>query len=385
MTKEIQPIFILPEGTKRNTGRNAQRNNIMAAKLVAETVRTTLGPKGMDKMLVDSMGDIIVTNDGVTILDEMSVEHPAAKMLVEIAKTQENEVGDGTTTAVVLAGELLKRAEELLDMDIHPTVIVRGYVMAAEKSSEILSSIAEKVDKDDTDMLEKIACTAMTGKGVEASKEKLASIIVNAVKMVMDKRGGQIFIDDDDIKIEKNDDEVKNYVIYNCGNDLYGNVVEDVKYDSESIGKLGYKDYYANEETQNIFTSNWNKERFINPSLFNPDSDGNPQEDFPTSYNYTMADGTVVSNDKGFNDALKSISLRQGLIIATNIINNSKKPKYNLKYVERFTNTFTAGQTWQCVFPHRNIDRPLRLIDMKQSVNETSLEFEEDEANASFD
>ena len=127
MTKDVQPIFILPEGTQRKQGKNAQRNNILAAKLVAETVRTTLGPKGMDKMLVDAMGDVVVTNDGVTILKEMQIEHPAAKMIVEVAKTQEDEVGDGTTTAVVLAGELLKKAEDLLDSEIHPTVIVKGY------------------------------------------------------------------------------------------------------------------------------------------------------------------------------------------------------------------------------------------------------------------
>ena len=130
MTKEVQPIFILPEGTQRTTGKTAQRNNIMAAKLVAETVRTTLGPKGMDKMIVGGMGDITVTNDGVTILEEMQVEHPAAKMIVEVAKTQEAEVGDGTTTAVILAGELLRRAEELLDQNVHPTVIAKGYRLA---------------------------------------------------------------------------------------------------------------------------------------------------------------------------------------------------------------------------------------------------------------
>src|SRR3989338_4511468 len=147
-TPQYQPIFILPEGTQRSTGKNAQRTNIMAAKLVAETVRTTLGPKGMDKMIVDSLGDVIVTNDGVTILNEMSIEHPAAKMLVEVAKTQESEVGDGTTTAVILAGELLKSAELLLDKEIHPTVISKGYRLAAEKSQEILNKIAENLGED---------------------------------------------------------------------------------------------------------------------------------------------------------------------------------------------------------------------------------------------
>lgn len=144
MAQQVQPIFILPEGYQRTTGRNAQRINIMAAKQVAETVRTTLGPKGMDKMIVDSLGDVTVTNDGVTILEEMSIEHPSAKMIVEIAKTQENEVGDGTTTAVVLAGELLKNAEELLDQGIHPTVLARGYRLAAEKSQVILTAWLKK-------------------------------------------------------------------------------------------------------------------------------------------------------------------------------------------------------------------------------------------------
>src|SRR3989304_8872578 len=150
--QQIQPIFILPEGPQRTQGRNAQRNNIMAAKLVAETVRTTLGPKGMDKMIVDSLGDITVTNDGVTILEEMQIEHPSAKMIVEVAKTQEDEVGDGTTTAVVLAGELLKQAEDLLDQNIHPTVLSRGYRLAAEKDQHLLNELAEDITEKDADI-----------------------------------------------------------------------------------------------------------------------------------------------------------------------------------------------------------------------------------------
>src|SRR4030043_380887 len=201
--KEVQPIFIVPENTKRTQGRDAQRLNIMAAKLVAETVRTTLGPKGMDKMIVDSVGDITVTNDGVTILEEMNIEHPSAKMLVEIAKTQEDEVGDGTTTAVVLAGELLKKAEDLLDMEIHPTVIAKGYRMAAEKAREILNSIAENVSESDGDLLGKIAITAMTGKGAESSKELLAELVVKGVKKIMTKTKDGVLVDRDDIKIEK--------------------------------------------------------------------------------------------------------------------------------------------------------------------------------------
>jgi len=200
-----QPIFILSEGTQRTLGRDAQRNNIMAAKLVAETVRTTLGPKGMDKMLVDSVGDIIVTNDGVTILEEMQIEHPAAKMIVEVAKTQENEVGDGTTTAVILAGELLKNAERLLDQDIHPTVIAKGYRQAAEEAQNILNNISEKITINDEDLLKKIAITAMTGKGAEASKDDLALLIVKAVKQVieLDDENNILNLDLEDIKLEK--------------------------------------------------------------------------------------------------------------------------------------------------------------------------------------
>ena len=201
--QNIQPIFIMPEGTQRTTGKTAQRNNIMAAKLVAETVRTTLGPKGMDKMLVDAMGDVTITNDGVTILEEMKIEHPSAKMIVEIAKTQEHEVGDGTTTAVVLAGELLKQAEKLLDKDIHPTVLARGYRLAAEKAQTLLQSIAAPVTQNDDDTLHKLAQTAMTGKGAEASKDKLSKLVVSAVKEITENKEGKVAINSNDIKIEK--------------------------------------------------------------------------------------------------------------------------------------------------------------------------------------
>ena len=207
MSKDIQPIFILPENTQRQTGKNAQRNNILAAKVVADIVRTTLGPKGMDKMIVDSLGEVIITNDGVTILREMAIEHPAAKMLVEIAKTQEAEVGDGTTTAVVLAGELLKNAESLLDQNIHPTVIAKGYRIASEKAIQILESMAKPILDTDIDLLKQIAITAITGKEAESSKEKLSTLIVEAALSVMEKRkeGSKtiITIDKNDIKIEK--------------------------------------------------------------------------------------------------------------------------------------------------------------------------------------
>lgn len=199
----IQPIFILPEDTKRTSGKDAQRMNIMAAKAVAQTVRTTLGPKGMDKMIVDAMGDVIVTNDGVTILNEMNIEHPAAKMIVEIAKSQENEVGDGTTTAVVLAGEMLKKAEDLLDQEIHPTIIAKGYRLAAKKAQEILEAMAEDVSIKDEATLKNIAVTAMTGKGAETAKEVLAELVVKAVKDVAEIENGHIYIDTDNIKLEK--------------------------------------------------------------------------------------------------------------------------------------------------------------------------------------
>ncbi len=200
MTNQVQPIFIMPEGTQRTTGKTAQRNNIAAAKLVAETVRTTLGPKGMDKMIVDSMGDVTVTNDGVTILQEMQIEHPAAKMLVEVAKTQENEVGDGTTTAAILAGELLKKAEQLLDMEIHSTVLSKGYNIAADKAQEFLNQLAENVSADDKETLKKIAATAMNGKGAEVAKSKLAEIAVNAITKITEDVNK---ISTENIKIEK--------------------------------------------------------------------------------------------------------------------------------------------------------------------------------------
>nr|3IZI_A Chain A, Chaperonin [Methanococcus maripaludis]3IZI_B Chain B, Chaperonin [Methanococcus maripaludis]3IZI_C Chain C, Chaperonin [Methanococcus maripaludis]3IZI_D Chain D, Chaperonin [Methanococcus maripaludis]3IZI_E Chain E, Chaperonin [Methanococcus maripaludis]3IZI_F Chain F, Chaperonin [Methanococcus maripaludis]3IZI_G Chain G, Chaperonin [Methanococcus maripaludis]3IZI_H Chain H, Chaperonin [Methanococcus maripaludis]3IZI_I Chain I, Chaperonin [Methanococcus maripaludis]3IZI_J Chain len=191
---------VLPENMKRYMGRDAQRMNILAGRIIAETVRSTLGPKGMDKMLVDDLGDVVVTNDGVTILREMSVEHPAAKMLIEVAKTQEKEVGDGTTTAVVVAGELLRKAEELLDQNVHPTIVVKGYQAAAQKAQELLKTIACEVGAQDKEILTKIAMTSITGKGAEKAKEKLAEIIVEAVSAVVDDEGK---VDKDLIKIEK--------------------------------------------------------------------------------------------------------------------------------------------------------------------------------------
>lgn len=195
-----QPILILKEGGQRTRGRDAQSMNIAAAKAVAGAVRTTLGPKGMDKMLVDTIGDVVITNDGVTILKEMDIEHPAAKMMVEVAKTQDDEVGDGTTSAVVIAGELLKKAEELLEQDVHPTVITLGYRQAAEKAQEFLQTIVKDVKPSDKDILAKIAGTAMTGKNAEASKDKLCDLIVRAITLVADKDGT---VDTENVKVEK--------------------------------------------------------------------------------------------------------------------------------------------------------------------------------------
>ncbi len=195
-----QPIFILREGSQRTRGREAQSNNIMAAKAVAEAVRTTLGPKGMDKMLVDSLGDVVITNDGATILREMDIEHPAAKMIVEVAKTQDDEVGDGTTSAAVIAGELLKKAEELIDQDIHPTIIASGYRMASEKAGEIIQTLAKSVTRENRDILINISGTAMTGKGAEANKDVLSDIAVSAIISVADEDNN---VDMDNIKVEK--------------------------------------------------------------------------------------------------------------------------------------------------------------------------------------
>lgn len=198
------PILVLKEGTERERGKGASSNNIAAARAVADAVRTTLGPRGMDKMLVDSMGDITITNDGVTILKEVDVEHPAAKMLVEVAKTQDQQCGDGTTTAVVLAGELLKRSEYLLEQNIHPTVITRGYQIAVAEAQRLLEKeIGTKVATTDDAMLVDVATTAMGSKGVYGSREELAKIAVEAVKRISETRGEKVVADVDKIQIQK--------------------------------------------------------------------------------------------------------------------------------------------------------------------------------------
>ncbi|MGQ9530826.1 MAG: thermosome subunit beta [Candidatus Bathycorpusculaceae bacterium] len=197
------PVLVLKEGTGRTTGREAQRNNIMAAKIIAETVKTTLGPRGMDKMLVSSFGDVSITNDGATIMKELDVQHPAAKMLVEVAKAQDNEVGDGTTTAVVLAGELLSKAESLLDQNIHPTVIIDGYKKASEKAQEILEKMAIPISIKDYERLMDVAVTSMGSKGITIAKEHFAKLAVEAVKQVVEEKDGKLKADIDLIKVLK--------------------------------------------------------------------------------------------------------------------------------------------------------------------------------------
>ncbi len=203
MTQSGTPVLILKEGTSENKGREAQRNNIFAAKLIAEIVKSSLGPRGMDKMLVDSLGDVTITNDGATILKEIDVQHPAAKMLVEISKTTDNEVGDGTTSAVVLAGALLENAEELIKDNVHPTIIVDGYRKAATKALQALDKISLKVSPDDRKWLVKIARTSMASKLISKESDQLADIATDAVLSVAEKVGDRYRVDIDDVKVEK--------------------------------------------------------------------------------------------------------------------------------------------------------------------------------------
>jgi len=198
-----QPVIVLREGTESTRGKTAHNNNIMAAKAVADAVRSTLGPKGMDKMLVDSMGDIVITNDGATILKELDIEHPAAKMVVEVAKTQDNECGDGTTSAVVIAGELLKKSEALIEQNVHPTVISNGFRLAAQEAVKILKTIGIEISPTDKKSLRLVAQTAMTGKGVGGEKDALADIAVEAVTSISEKEDGKYRADIDNIQVEK--------------------------------------------------------------------------------------------------------------------------------------------------------------------------------------
>jgi len=197
------PILILKEGTERKQGKDAQKNNIAAAIAVAEAVRTTLGPKGMDKMLVDSLGDVTITNDGATILDTIDVEHPAAKMIVEVAKTQDNKVGDGTTTSVIISGELLNLAQELMEQSVHPTIIIRGYRKALVQSKKLLKELAQEIDLNDEKTLIKVAVTSMNSKLIAGVKNNFAHIAVKAVNQIKENRGENVIIDLDQIQIIK--------------------------------------------------------------------------------------------------------------------------------------------------------------------------------------
>ncbi|MDE1819752.1 MAG: TCP-1/cpn60 chaperonin family protein [Euryarchaeota archaeon] len=197
------PVILLREGTTRETGKDAQHANIEAARSVAETLRTTLGPRGMDKMLVQPSGDIVITNDGATILKFMEVEHPAAKMLVEVAKTQDEECGDGTKTSVILAGELLRAAEELLDQGIHPTIITQGYRLAADRATRVLSQGQRTLEAADTEALRKVAMTSMMSKGVSADRSFLSVLTVRAVRAVVEKEGGRLRCDRKNIQLVK--------------------------------------------------------------------------------------------------------------------------------------------------------------------------------------
>jgi thermosome len=202
-TQQQVPIVLLKEGTTETKGKDAQRNNMTAAKLIAEVVKSSLGPRGMDKMLVDSLGDVTITNDGATILKEIDVQHPAAKMMVEVSKSIDNEVGDGTTSSVVVAGSLIEKAEELISKDVHPTVIVDGYKKCSVKANEILKNAAFKVSPDNEDVLTKISKTSMASKMVSTDSEQLSKIVVDAVLSVVEKSGDATRVDIDDIKVEK--------------------------------------------------------------------------------------------------------------------------------------------------------------------------------------
>jgi len=199
-----QPVLLLKEGTSRTVGREALRANILAARILAETIRSSLGPRGMDKMLVDSFGDIVITNDGATILKEMDVQHPAAKMMVEVAKAQDDEVGDGTTTSVIIAGELLKQAEDLLLQDVHPSIIIEGYKKAMDKALKIIDEIATPIDPTDKEMLKKAGITSLLSKAmIVGAIERLTEMAVDAILQVAEKKEGKWFVDIDNVKIEK--------------------------------------------------------------------------------------------------------------------------------------------------------------------------------------
>lgn len=198
-----QPVIVLKEDTDRQRGRDARKSNMMAAQIIAEVLKTTLGPRGMDKMLIDSLGDITITSDGATVLEEIDVQHPAAKMMIEVAKTQDKEVGDGTTTSVLLAGALLNKAGELIDDNIHPSIIINGYQTASQKALEALEKVAIDVDMDDHETLMKLSNTSMRGKAVTNARDHLSRVVIDAIKQVIEKRNGETIADVDNVQIVK--------------------------------------------------------------------------------------------------------------------------------------------------------------------------------------
>lgn len=202
-----QPVIVLKEDTDRNRGRDARKSNMMAAQIIAEVLKTTLGPRGMDKMLIDSLGDITITSDGATILDEIDVQHPAAKMMIEVAKTQDKEVGDGTTTSVILAGELLKKAEKLLEDNIHPSIIIGGYQKAAETALKTLDKISIDVDMEDRETLKKLSNTSLRSKAVSNVRDHLSEIVIDAILQIIEKRDGSVIADVDNVQIVKKEGE----------------------------------------------------------------------------------------------------------------------------------------------------------------------------------
>ena len=210
-TPSGQQVIVLKEDTERQRGRDARRSNMMAAQIIAEVLKTTLGPRGMDKMLIDSLGDITITSDGATVLEEIDVQHPAAKMMIEVAKTQDKEVGDGTTTSVLLAGALLEKAGELIDDNIHPSIIINGYQVASKKALEALEKASISVDMDDHETLMKLSNTSMRSKAVSNARDHLSRVVIDAIMQIVENRNGETIADVDNVQIVKKEGQSQNY------------------------------------------------------------------------------------------------------------------------------------------------------------------------------
>ncbi len=326
---------VLPQNVSRMIGKDAQRNNILAARVIADIVKTTLGPKGMDKMLVDASGNVIVTNDGVTILQEMEIDHPAAKMMVEIAKTQEAEVGDGTTTVALLAGKLLEHAEKLLDRKIHPTVIVRGYRKASEKSLEILNEVALPVSSKE--VLKQIAMTAMTGKGAESHKELLAGMIVTAVDQIAQGKNVSL----QDIKLQK----VKGESI-NESELVQGIVLDKERANAQMPASVADAKILLTEFSLEIK----NLEAEANISINSPEQLQGfiaSEERYLKSLTETIvaSGANVVFCQKGIDDVVQYYLAKAGILACRRI------PKSDIEKIARATSAKTVA-TLQDVLPH---------------------------------